>query len=62
MSKRPTEQFPRLSSDDLASIPTSLLLRDVIAHGCDRVDGKTLCERCRGKWDEIDRRLPLRTP
>lgn len=50
-----------LSSEELAEIPTSLLLRDVVAHGCDRVDSTQLCARCRGKWEEIDRRLPLRT-
>jgi len=51
-----------MTEADLASIPTSLLLRDVVAHACDRLDGDQLCERCRGKWDEIDRRLPPRKP
>jgi len=53
--------FAPLAADELAGIPTSLLLRDVVAHGCDRLDRKKLCDRCRGKWDEIDRRLPTRT-
>ncbi len=45
----------------LAGVPTSLLLRDVLAHACDRYDRDQLCDRCRGKWEEIDRRMPART-
>lgn len=52
--------FAPLSADELADMPTSLLLRDVIAHGCDRNDREELCDRCRGKYEEIDRRLSVR--
>ena len=52
--------YTPMSTNELASIPASLLLRDIIAHGCDD-DGDGLCDRCHGKWEEIDRRLPPRT-
>jgi hypothetical protein len=53
--------YELFAADELAAVPTSLLLRDVIAHACDRFDDDQLCARCRGKWDEIDRRFPTRT-
>lgn len=56
-----SHDLPLISTDELAGIPTSLLLRDVVAHGCDRLDRDALCDRCRGKYEEVDRRLPTRT-
>ena len=56
-----SHDLPLMSTDELAGIPTSLLLRDVVAHGCDRLDRDALCDRCHGKWEEVDRRLPTRT-
>ena len=53
--------YAPFSTDELAHVPTSLLLLDVIAHACDRFDGDQLCDRCRGKWAELDLRLPART-
>jgi hypothetical protein len=52
--------YALMSADELAGIPTSLLLRDVIAHGCDRLDRDRLCDRCSSKWAEVDRRFPTR--
>ena len=48
------------SDDELADLPTSVILRDVIAHGCDRYAVDQLCDRCRDRWAEVDRRLPTR--
>lgn len=62
MSKQQQRALELLSIEELGGIPTSLLLRDVISHGCDQFDRDQLCDRCHGKWEEIDRRFPTRLP
>ena len=48
-----------LSEDELARVPTSTLIRDVIKHECDDHHASP-CGRCDDKLAEIDRRLPTR--
>ena len=50
-----------LTAKQLAAIPTSTLLRDVIKHDCDFFHSSS-CYRCDMKLEEIDRRLPPRKP
>lgn len=55
-AKKFSEQTGSLAEVRLKDVP------QVIAHGCDRFDRAKLCPRCHGKWKEIDRRMPVRTP
>lgn len=54
----------KMSDEELHAIAYAQLSTDelghVVAHGCDRMDGDQLCDRCRGKWAEVDQRLPPR--